>query len=245
MEFTEQWYSDLADHFEDEYGLTQTAENFRHYLSGQGGERQLPESFVSNDILDIGTVERDINKLLKWYVRMHIDSLTVCVVTPVGPDVYANSYTPWTGYAQAASKTWLGTSDLDVAGALGSFRLDVELSGDLHRLTNRSTRTEANLDVHVVVLDVYNWHPGFDVTWLGNTIPDDWAHSLQANGLAANFITRGDYSYTYEQTLAKPLFGVSDDPPGDWVYASCIGSQFDVSDVTGVSGVDYCGNPLR
>ena len=245
LEFTEQWYSDLADHFEDEYGLTQTAENFRHYLSGQGGERQLPESFVSNDILNIGTVERDINKLLKWYVRMHIDSLTVCVVTPVGPDVYANSYTPWSGYAQAASQTWLGTSDLDVAGALGSFRLDVELSGDLHRLTNRSTRTEANLDVHVVVLDVYDWHPGLDVTWFGNTIPDDWAHSLQANGLAANFITRGDYSYTYERTLAKPLFGVSDDPPGEWVYASCIGSQFDVSDVTGVFGVDYCGNPLR
>lgn len=96
-----------------------------------------------------------------------------------------------------------------------------------------------------MVLDVYDWHPGLDVTWFGNTIPDDWAHSLQANGLAANFITRGDYSYTYERTLAKPLFGVSDDPPGEWVYASCIGSQFDVSDVTGVFGVDYCGNPLR
>ncbi len=244
LTFTEEWYSDLANYFENDYSMTQTAANFRYFLSGQGGERALPESFVKDDILEVGTVKWDIDRLVKWYIRSHIDDLTVCNPENVGPDVYAKGYTPQLGYFQAAAYGRLGTSDLDVAGALGSFRLDVELSGNLHRPSKWSSRTNANLDVHVVVLDVYDWHPGKNVTWLGNTIPDDWAYDLQANGLAAHFIVRGDYSYGVEQSARRTLFGVSDTPPANWVYASCIGSQLDVSEVVGNSS-DYCGNPIQ
>ncbi|MGH2538250.1 MAG: RHS repeat-associated core domain-containing protein, partial [Candidatus Promineifilaceae bacterium] len=238
LQFTEEWYSDLADYFENSYGLEQAAAHFRHFLSGRGGQYRLPGSFVGDEILGIPKVKNSVDRLLKWYVRSHIDSLTPCQVIPVGVDIYAKQFTPWTGYLQAALRMTSG-DQLDVAAALGTFRVDLRIYGNLHRLAQQGTRTAADLVVDVIILDVYDWNPGQSVTWLGNRILDDWAYGLRQAGYAANFSVRGDYVYRYDATLQQSLFGFGDSPPDGWVEASCVGRGLDVSTVTGYSG-DYC-----
>ncbi|MCP4596585.1 MAG: RHS repeat-associated core domain-containing protein [Neptuniibacter sp.] len=245
LEFTKQWYSDFADDVETE--LPQTAAHFRHFLSGQGGELQLPESFVKDDILGIGRLQRSIDKLSTWYVRKHISSLTPCTETPIGPDVYARGFTP--NYAQVNPVVGfiLGTNELDVSGALGGFRTDVELTGNLDRHEGWwTTKTDTNLAVHVVILDIYDWHEGLGVAWDGNGISDEWTQNLVDNSLAAIFLVRGDYTYDFNETLSKPLFGVSSSPPTPWYWASYIGSQLEITSYTGgPERVDYAGNPMK
>ena len=163
----------------------------------------------------------------------------------MGPDDYARSFTP--NYAQVTG--WgaflFGTEELDVAGSLGTFRIDVELAGELHRVSQK-TKTDASLQAHFVVLDIYDWHAGLGVEYEGNGISDEWPQNLVDNGLAAIFLVRGDYTYDVERTLSKPLWGIANSPPRPWFYSSYIGSQFEITDyLGGPDRVDYAGNPMH
>ncbi len=86
-------------------------------------------------------------------------------------------------------------------------------------------------------------------------VPKDWtdelssqhrAGNLEDAGMAKAFLMRGDLFLRQERNIGGLWFGlpVSDDPPGDWYYASCIGSQFDI-DQERPGRIDYCGNPMR
>ena len=245
LAFTKQWYSDFADHVESQ--LPQTAAHFRHFLSGQDGEYQLPESFVEDDILGVNRLKKSIDKLINWYIRKNIGGLSPCTPTSVGPDVYARGFTPQYAQAYPILGPLFGTNELDIAGSLGSFRLDVELTGDLNRHSGWwTTKTDADLEVHVVVLDIYDWHAGLGVQWEGNGISDEWAQGLVDSGMAAIFLVRGDHTYTVKKTLSKPFWGVSGSPPSGWYWASYIGSQFEITSFTGgPERVDYEGNPMK
>jgi len=178
-------------------------------------------------------------------VREHINSCSPGVPTPFGPDVYARGFTPNYAQVNPIGGFFLGTNELDVAGSLGSFRVDVELDATLNRQAGWwTTKTDADLVIHVVVLDIYDWHKGLGVQWEGNGISDEWALNLVNSGLAASFLVRGDYTYNFEKTLSRPMFGVGKSPPSPWYWARYIGSQFDISAIAGQK-IDYAGNPLN
>lgn len=205
----------------------------------------MPESFVENDILGISRLDKSIKKLIAWYVRKHIGSCSPGVPTPVGPDVYARGFTANYAQVNPIGGFILGTNELDVAGSLGTFRIDVELDATLNRNAGWwTTKTNADLKVHVVALDIYDWHQGLGVKWEGNGISDEWAKNLVDNGLAAIFIVRGDYTYNIKETLSKPILGVGNSPPSPWYWARYIGSQWDISAYAGQE-IDYAGNPLK
>jgi RHS repeat-associated protein len=77
LDFIKQWYYDFADYVEDD--LPQTAMHFRHFLGGVGGELQLPNAFIRDDILGIGRLQKSIDHLIEWYIRKNIDELEPCV----------------------------------------------------------------------------------------------------------------------------------------------------------------------
>ena len=99
------------------------------------------------------------------------------------------------------------------------------------------------MEVHIVVLDIYDWHIDLGVQWEGNGISDEWPQNLVDNGLAAIFLVRGDYAYSAKITKSRPLFGVSSSAPRPWYWARYIGSQFDISSYAGEK-IDYAGNPM-
>jgi len=230
-------------------GLTNTADAMEYYLQGSGGERSLSSSFVKNTIeVAMPEIQDDIDDLTKWYIKKNIAGLVDCDSLEIGPDIYAKGYT--------ANYFAIGLGRLDrqqeVAGTLGSFRIDVELSGKLNKKPFLwSYNADSQLSVHVVMLDVYNWNKGSGVYYparitSGNWIKDDWAANLEKNGTAKSYINRGDYSYTDTQNgvWGPGWFFDSNNPPSGWLLASCIGSQFD-KDQEGPGTVDYCGNPMR
>src|SRR5574341_1100606 len=69
-------------------------------------------------------------------------SLTPCEITPVGRDIYASNpgFTPTLAYVQTGLNITKGRFQ-DVAAALGTFRVDVVISGNLHRLPQQGNRT--------------------------------------------------------------------------------------------------------
>ena len=247
--FTESWYRQLASR-ERSDGLDQAATNLEHYLNGSGTELTLPESFVQNTItVAMPKINDHVNDLVNWYIKKNFNSLAICQPTSVGPDTYAWLInTP--NYFGITLGGW--KEQLDVAAALGSFRVDVELSGSLHRkkyflwLSN----IDAQLDVHIIMFDVYNWNVGQFVYYPpylnGNQILDDWAANLETNGTARSYVIRGDYTYRANRYgVGGPgWFFDPNSPPSDWVLTSCIGSQFDI-DAEGPGAIDYCGNPMR
>jgi len=241
LEFTEEWYYSYADYVEG--SLPQTSANMRHYLDGSGSPLQLSEGFMQNDIYAWPAVEKAVTNLATWYVRTRIDDLEVCQPTSFGPHIYARGFTP--PYWQAQVLWPFSTPQLDIAGSLGSFRLDVEIGGTLHRQSERRS-AEADLDLHLVLLDFYNWDEGKSVAYEGNVILDDWALSLQDGGLAHSYLVRGDLTVAFNRTVSGLWLGldVGRSPPGQWVESSCIGSQFDI-DQEGPGQIDYCGNPMR
>jgi len=248
--FTEHWYRQLASQMRKD-GLEQAAANMEHYLDGSGAELQLPESFVQDAItVALPEISKSIDKLVKWYVQMHFANLLNCHPTQVGPHTYTGEkgFTP--NYAGIALGWW--QEQKDVAAALGSFRVDVELSGNLHKKTSLFwfENVDAAVEVHVIILDVYDWNKGASVYYppylTGNKILDDWAGNLATNGTAKGYIARGDYTYTANlNNIGGPgWFFDANNPPSGWLKTSCIGSQFDI-DNEGPGTVDYCGKPMR
>lgn len=239
LDFTEQWYRDLASRLRSD-GLLQGATHFEHFLDGSGKELKLDSTWVKNNVIDaIPDVNKSLNKLEKWYIRSIAD-------------IYSNHcFAPGT-YADLVitPQYWkfpfgAGGNQRDVASAMGSFRMDAKVQ--VLSLEKRSFgRVEAKIKVNITIFDVYNWNPGQGVSYPpslnGNQIPDDWAFSLVQNGRAANFVIRGDYSY--EETMTVWASKPSSDLPGDWVPTSCTGSQFDI-DAEGPGTMDYCGNQMR
>ncbi len=132
----------------------------------------------------------------------------------------------------------------------------MEISGNVKKdaipfLWWSTENVDAKLKMHVVILDIYDWHKGLSVYYPpykfgGNEILDQWAENLEKYGSARSFIARGDHTYTKELTdIGAPnVFFNANEPPGNWVNASCIGSQFDI-DGSGPGTIDYCGNPMR
>lgn len=248
--FTESWYRRLASR-ERSDGLDQAATNLEHYLDGSGSELTLPESFVQNTIsVAMPKIDDHIDDLIVWYIKKHFNNLVSCQPTSVGPDTYAWLINTPNYFGIALGG---GEEQLDVAAALGSFRVDIELSGSLHKKPYflGFSNINSQLDVHVIMFDVYNWNGGQSVSYPphligGNTIRDDWAGNLEINGTAKSYVVRGDYTYSDNQNgVGGPgWFFDPNNPPSDWVLTSCIGSQFDV-DAEGPGTIDYCGNPMR
>jgi hypothetical protein len=243
LEFTKEWYYAFADYVQGT--LPQTAANFRHYLDGSGSELHLQPTFMRQRIYEWPHLKNSVDKLVTWYVRTYFDQGEECPIAVV-PDIFAAQFTP---PFHQAWQYWPGDkSQMDISGSIGTFRLDVEIKGTLDNYQNNfwSDTLGTNLSLHLVVLDIYNWHGGLNVFYEGNAIEDKWAGSLADAGLAKPFIVRGDLFVDFNQTISSGLFGFGGgaNPPNGWVNASCIGSQFDI-DQEGPGQVDYCGNPMR
>jgi hypothetical protein len=248
-DFTESWYRQLAIR-ERTDGYKQAADNLEYYLNGAGGEYTQPSSFVRDTITTaMPEVQNHINDLTQWYIKKHFDDLIICEPTHVGPDTFA-----WLVNTPNYFAIGLGLLPRQegIAAALGSYRIDVELSGTLHRKSSVLwfSNLDSQLTVHVIMFDVYNWNGGQGVYYPprtnGNWIEDNWAANLERYGNAKSFIARGDYTYTDTQNnISGPgWFFDPNNPPSKWVYTSCIGSQFDI-DAESAGSIDYCGNPMR
>jgi RHS repeat-associated protein len=239
LAFIEQWYRQLADHFEQVRGWTETAENFRHFLDGTGTQRSLNPDFVYNDIyLAMDSVEKSVGWLREWYIVKEFDNMPNCTQKTVGPDGFAQGFTP--NYAQATpiGQFFFGDKKLHVASALGTFRMDVVLSGNLYRKDD--WWIDADLTIQMVVLDKYDWHNNLSVQYEGNGILDKWADSLETAGMAASFYVRGEYALEYKDGARRYIIGwPGADPWGGWVKSSVIGKGFDPER----DGIDYTGNP--
>ena len=250
---TKDWYYSFADYVKSD--LPQTSAHFRHFLNGSGSPLQMPSDFVKDIVTNVDGVNYGINELLLWYVRENGEDQEICTPTDVGTDGFAASFTPKYAQAHSTFGSLFGDDELDVAGSLGSFRSDVVLDGTVHRRGRRHVTAELN--VHVVILDIYDWHQGLGVSYEGNAIPDKWALSLVNNGTGASFFVRGDYQYkTRVSTNLNWIFSESNDPPNiafsslngsnasGWFRSSCIGRAFDPG-LNGSSGIDYCGDPIK
>lgn len=62
--------------------------------------------------------------------------------------------------------------------------------------------------------------------------------------MAKEFLVMGDLNINYNKLVYGSVFGVNDSLPGNWINASCVGSQFDI-DQEGPGNIDYCGKPMR
>jgi hypothetical protein len=246
--FTEAWYRLLANR-ERKDGLIETSAALEYFLDGTGGERQLSSDFVKDTVeVAMPEIHDDISDLVKWYIQKNFGGLANCNLLNIGPDTYtAGGYT--TNYAGIA----LGVLDRqqEAAGTMGSFRVDVELSGSLTKNPILwFYRVDAEIVVHVIILDVYNWNKGAFVYYpprlSGNQIMDEWANNLEKNGTAKSYIHRGDYTYidTRKNAGGPGWFFDANNPPSPWLLTSCIGSQFD-KDAEGPGQVDYCGKSMR
>jgi RHS repeat-associated protein len=239
LAFTEQWYRQLADHFEQAEGWTETAGNFRHFLDGTGTPRSLSSDFVYNDVyLAMRSVEDAVGWLREWYIVKEFDSMANCATINVGPDGFARGFKPNYAQAHPVGEFFFGDKELHVAGALGEFRMDVVLSGTLYKLDD--WWIDADLKIQMVVLDYYDWHNKLGVAYHGNGIPDKWADSLAKAGMAAPFYVRGDYILDYTGGARRYIIGwPGSDPWGEWFKSSVIGKGFDPEE----DGIDYTGNP--
>ncbi|MEW5938462.1 MAG: RHS repeat-associated core domain-containing protein [Chloroflexota bacterium] len=217
-----QWYSDLADAIARD-GHIQGSKNLRHFLDATGTPLQLSPDFMQNEVWGWKYVQEQVDKLTVWYVRTQIPSLVAGCKTEVGPSGYAR------GIQTIPS---LHNPPAGVAGALGNFRIDVVISGSLTKLSSWSSRTETNLNRHIVVLDYYDWEEGkaapVQVGGVINDVPDDWALLLERWGLGKSFFIRGDLDMAYNKDVKGQFLNwpVSSSPPSGWFSSSCVGKNF-------------------
>lgn len=243
--FTASWYQQLAVR-ERTDGYVQAPDALEYFLQGAGGERQLSSSFTQ-DIIQVAMpeIQDEIDELVEWYNKKKFAGLANCNSLTVGPDIYFGGY-----FEPDFLAIGFGFKDkqLEVAATLGEFAVYVELSGTLDKVPFLWTyNVNSQLNVHVVILDVYNWNPGAYVFYPpsifgGNRIEDNWGDNLEQNGSAKSYINRGDYTYTDTQTVWGS--GSNPKPPGDWNAVSCIGEGFDTQNAA-PGNKDYCGNPIR
>jgi hypothetical protein len=222
------WYYKLADRIDSD-GNSQAAANLRHYLGGSGSTQRLSSEFMNKYIWEWGYVARKVKNLADWYIKSKISSCEPSFPFSIGPDIFAtgidvslNNYDMW-----LLNINW---PDSNQYGSLASFRLDVTLSG---MVTRPWIGYSSNLNIHLTVLDYYDWHPGEKVKYpgpsLGAEIPDDWAYLLGFNPSGRSYgrpyLVRGDIDIPYEKNL---WFVTSQDPnpPSGWYKASCIGIGF-------------------
>ena len=238
LEFTEDWYYAFADYVQSD--LPQTARNMRHFLNGSGSEFHLRAEFMQNKIYGWPKLRRHVNNLAERYAKTYFSANEKCPSA-----IFARGYTP--PYHQASTLWPFDKSQLDISGALGSFRLDVLINGEVEDINSTLLWQSGivKLSVHLVVLDYYNWHKGLGVTYQGNGIQDEWANNLVNAGMARPFLVRGDLDISIEKKISRSSLGSTGQlPPSGWVTASCVGSQFDV-DQDGSGNIDYCGNPMH
>jgi len=225
----EEWYYKLAERMAQD-GNKQASANLIHFLDGSGSQLQLYSDFMQKSIWGWGYISGKVNNLADWYVRSKVTSLEGCNSINVGPDGFAR----FVDVTANNPEMWLPWNwpSRDAYGSLGSFRLDVVISGQLNRPWKILTGmlTEVNLNLHIVVIDYYNWHKGVGVTYpgpiSGANIPDQWARFLLEKGKAHNFLVRGDIDIPHsdQMWLVSPS---SQTPPSGWVRASCIGIGFE------------------
>jgi len=219
-----QWYSDLADAAERN-GYVQGATNLRHFLDGSGTPLQLSAGFMQNDLWGWEYIQDQVNDLAVWFVRKKIHGLTAGCDTEVGPSGYARQIN--TDY-----KGLIHDPPAGVAGALGNFRLEVVISGSLNKLHRWSSRTATNLNLHLIVLDFYNWEEDNKAAVLidgaYHTVPDDWALVLERWGYGKSFFVRGDTDISFTEDVKGQILNlpVSSSPPGVWYSSSCVGINF-------------------
>ncbi len=212
-----------------------------------GGERQLPSSFVQNTIkVAMPEIHDKINNLINWYIKKNFAGLANCSSLSIGPDIYSgDKFTPdYFGIGLGRRE-----EQKEIAATMGTFHVYVELSGTLDKVPflwfyNANSR----LNVHVVLLDLYDWNPGDKVPyppylWSTNYIRDDWANNLEKHGHARSYINRGDYTYTDAQNgVGGPgWFFDPNNPPRPWGSVSCIGSGLEMPN----GNKDYCGKKLH
>jgi len=247
-DFTKQWYTQLASQMRKD-GLSQAATNMEHFLDGSGTDVTLSSAWVQQTITSgMPKIKKDIDKLVKWWVRKYYDSLETCVEVPiVAGNVLSTTWTTKEGYTPSYWKATSKDSPVeltDVAAALGTFRVDIEIGGNLHRKPGgflSSDFVDANLQIKVVIMDIYDWHPGLWVTYprRENKILDAWAHRLEVSqGTPDGYLASGEYIYT-ESLLGIRKGILSNSPPDPWIVTSCIGSRFDI-DGDGNGSMDYC-----
>jgi hypothetical protein len=111
---------------------------------------------------------------------------------------------------------------------------------------------KGRIQVHTVVLDVYDFFPTTryfgilkkdTVYYKGYSVNLKWPRNLAENGFAQNYTVYGDYSYTENVNYDIPFFGVGKKPPSPWYPSSCIGRNFNPNP-DGTKTVDYCGLPF-
>jgi len=234
------WYYKLTDRMEND-GNLQAATNMRHYLEGTGSQLQLSNTFMENYIWGWDYVNNKVSDLADWYIKTQISSCEPSIPVAVGPDIFATGIdVSLNNLAMWGNWNW---PNPDAYGSLGSFRLDVTVSGSVIQpwLVASNAFTQADLNLHLTVLDFYNWHAGQQVIYpgplSGAEIPDDWAYLLTFNpsgrGYGRAFLIRGDINIPYKKNL---WFATAQDinyPPAGWFKASCIGIGFSNGNYTG------------
>jgi hypothetical protein len=216
-----EWYDKLADAAEKD-GNVQSATNIRHFLHGNGAPLRLSDDFMRNQLWSWSYIQDSVNKLVKWKVQKD------CDLTSIFNSGYARAIVIFPGGLLGNLRTKLLNPPSDVAGALGNFRLDAVISGNLQKNNNLfNSKISANLNVHLVALDYYYWKEKNNATVMVqgkvHGVPDDWGYILAKFGPARNYFVRGDLDVNINTVVSVPWFGVGDAPPDPWYPSSCIG----------------------
>jgi hypothetical protein len=178
-------------------GLTEAAAALEYYLQGSGAERRISSSFLQNIIeVAMPEIHSEIGDLVTWYIQKNFSLLANCDFLYVGPDVYAKGYEA----DHVGNAFGKHPEQLQTAATFGAFRIDAELFGRLTKVrTPGLYNVDAQMIIHVVLLDVYDWNKSKWVMYppypLGNWIWDDWAANLEKHGSAKSYFHRGDYTY--------------------------------------------------
>jgi len=227
------WYYRLADKI-DEDGSFQAATNLRHYLDGTGSQLQLSNTFIENYIWGWDYVNNKVRGLADWYIKTQVTSCEPSIPVAVGPDIFATGINvSLNNLAMWGPWNWPNRNEY---GSLASFRLDVTVSGSVIQpwLVASNVLTQADLNLHLTVLDYYDWHDGQGIKYpgplFGAEIPDDWAHLLTFNptgrSYGNSFLIRGDIDVPYRKNLWFATSQDPDYPPSGWLSKSCIGDGF-------------------
>ncbi len=221
------WYYKLADRMEAD-GYIQPSTNLRHFLSGAGENLEISESFIENYIWGWNEVNKKVETLADWYIKTQVSSCNPAA--EVGPDGFATGIDA--SLKNLSMWGFWNWPEREEYGALASFRLDVVFSGNITRpwVVFSNAFTEANLNIHLTVLDHYNWHEGQGVRYpgplFGDEIPDDWAKLLDDYGYGQSFLIHGDINIPYSKSLGPVRERNINEPPEGWYNASCIGVGF-------------------
>jgi RHS repeat-associated protein len=221
------WYFRVAD-WAKEHGANQASTNLRHFLDGTGTPLQLDKSFMEKDIWGWKYVQNKVNDIASWYVQSKDNS---CDYSYLEPEIFWKQIE----VSRNNKEIYLNMPTLDEGGSLASFRLDVEINGFSQRKPNHygNYNYKANLAVHLVAFDRYDWHEEqdapivesvslFNLAFNKNTVSDDWALLLEKHGLGKSFFIRGDTTQRIEPMIVgnRPIQST---PPDDWTHINNFG----------------------